>query len=261
MLPKNPTVIIDLCKKMELAVTKKSERVVYEALDKHFDTPKLFESLLHDGMCFERYIEGFLMNSFTSSHKIIVTDWAEPKSPRPITDDPNFPIKSLITLANYALIYNKALSDFVYNSSFDVSIGVMCSHSEFLYHDSRFEGLRRSGSISIAFLGKDIKSAKLEIEKPDFNQEAIRLKALDFKKKLESQCFPLKNGRVFGFYFEERPSCYDRDDFQDVAFKTVSKIFPSIKLFRIPALYTQDYDFEEEEEEIEVPINLHLIGI
>lgn len=252
ILPRNPTVVINLCRYSNLRVTNGSELEIYEALDEYFKTPELFESLPHDKMSAERYIEGFHLNRYTSNHRVIVTNWSDPKSQRPVRNDPNFPIKSMVLLTNTSFTmdgktgiaaYKSVFANFMLGSSFDVSGGILCHDSDFLYHDSEFEGLRPSNGISIAFLGRDIKSAWLKVGDREFSRKSVKLKACDFKKELEeSQCFPVDDGRVLGFYYEGRAESHDKYlGTESFAFTTISKIFPSIKLFRIQLRFSHNF--------------------
>ncbi|XP_074600504.1 uncharacterized protein LOC141854628 isoform X2 [Brevipalpus obovatus] len=248
ILPSHPTLVICLCRRLCPRTEDVSEPEFYEGLDKHFNTQKLFQSLPNDERQYSRFFEGFHLNRYTSDYKVIVTDWSSRRSRRAVTDDPNYPIKSVIILTNQfhgeCADYRAEFNHIVSCSSFDISGGMLC-HSQHLYNDLRFKGLRRSNSISIAFAGRDIKSSMLEIRWSDFNPEEIERKACDFKNQLENQCFPIDDGRVLGFYFEET-NCRDRykEQYKLQMFRTFSEIFPSIKLFKIQVKFNHGCIFE-----------------
>ncbi|XP_074595079.1 uncharacterized protein LOC141850371 [Brevipalpus obovatus] len=148
-------------------------------------------------------IQAFHINRYAADHKVIVTDWSDPKSGKPNLDDSDYPIKSLtyfIKKGNDKL--QKDIEKYFENSGVLVS-GAKFEHTDrisFTTSDDR--RFKFSPAISIAFAGSQVKAAVFDhiIFSQDSICENLLSELENFKQNLD---FKLGGNKVIGFMFFE----------------------------------------------------------
>lgn len=192
-------------------------------------------------------------------HKIIVTDWSNPASIRPELDDPNFPVKTLIYFCQSQKHQDShmcfEIRKFIENSNLNGS-GACFFFSKSFTPISLFtknENERIAMGISIAFLGKDIQSASLQLD--DESTDMIREKLLEFKQHLT---FCTDDERVLAFWFIDR-GILGRFKTGDLAYyphvlKEIKETFPQVTI--VPVMDSFDFGMRKDVRQI-----LHFIRI
>ncbi|XP_074597985.1 uncharacterized protein LOC141852760 [Brevipalpus obovatus] len=197
-------------------------------------------------------IQAFHINRYGADLKVIVTDWYDSKSNKPNLSDPNYPIKSLtyfIKKRNGKL--EKAIEKYVKGSDVIISGAKFENHDQISFNTSGDPKFKFSPAISIAFAGKQVKTAVFD---HTLSKDSIRstfLSAIEnFKQNLD---FPLDDGKVLGFMF-----CINfRHEDLSVLFKTVIwdqlvENLPKVELMGFD-VYTGEFDPQK--------IIIHLIKI
>ncbi|XP_074594951.1 uncharacterized protein LOC141850273 [Brevipalpus obovatus] len=174
------------------------------------------------------YFNSFHVDRYIPGVKIVVTDWSDPQSPRPDASDAEFPIKSVVYLANttafnYDRIDNirKFLKSFEPNVSGGIiEYGWKEHHIPiFLSHPKR-QKYKSASKITVAFTGTEVRSAIHRIK----NWSNVEEKLNEFKQGLD---FPTDNGRMIGFLFDLNLT------FPQELHKKIRSLFPNIQLIRL----------------------------
>ncbi|XP_074601337.1 uncharacterized protein LOC141855278 [Brevipalpus obovatus] len=146
----------------------------------------------------EPYIDAIHINRFASDHKVILTSWFNPESIRPNLDDPEYPVKAFMYFTGW-LDYIHAedyeeIDQFLEGCNFPV-MSCLDICSLFCDNPSKYASLTEPPLFSVAFAGKQIKSAMHFFQKfadeLEFSQQV-----LEFKSSLD---FQTDDGRVLGF--------------------------------------------------------------
>lgn len=172
------------------------------------------------------YSEGIHINRYIPGIKIIVTDWSDPESARPIVNDVDFPIQAVIYLASRRenRPETRMIKEFFVDSMLIFSGGVLCSSKisgpVIFLADPKKGELKPASIITITFAGKDVRSAILPFEFEKGPQLEKQLE--DFKSSLD---FPIDDGRVI--------ASLQGEDGTDGFTLFPSGLLPSVKLIRM----------------------------
>ncbi|XP_074594990.1 uncharacterized protein LOC141850308 [Brevipalpus obovatus] len=156
------------------------------------------------------YIDVIHINRFASDHKVILTNWHDPGSIRPNLDDPEYPVKAFMFVTGH-LVENipedlEEIDQFLEGCSFPV-ISVLNAYSLFCDNQLKCSSHPESPLISVAFAGKQVKSAMHVFHKFadgfEFSQQVLK-----FKSSLD---FQTDDGRVFGFFRKASGNTSDSD--------------------------------------------------
>lgn len=168
------------------------------------------------------------INGPISGLKITVTDWSDLRSPRPNASDPECPIKSVLFFADNLegtekmrrILSTKVKPTFTGGI---IKNGKGEQDSAILLNDSKTCRLHTTKRITIAFAGKEVKSATLQIYR-HYLGPSLEQQLEDFRQSLD---FPIDDGRVVGFFF-------DMDWFEtDSMIPKISTIFANVALVRL----------------------------
>ena len=171
------------------------------------DSNSIQESKDEAGAYTKPHLEAYHINQLISKHKVIITDWCNPKSIRPDLDDPQFPVKSLIyiieddefrkSLTPASIKHLSTINEFVKDRDLTL-LGGFIHETPIHYSNPQENGLfRRTSAISIAFAGKQVKSS-MKVFKKYTDETRFTTGILKFKKSLD---FPTDDNRVLGFMF------------------------------------------------------------
>ncbi|XP_074603368.1 uncharacterized protein LOC141856836 [Brevipalpus obovatus] len=191
--------------------------------------------------CLYSYMNAFLVNSYRSGHKIMISDWADPRSPKPNPNDPENPIKSLIFLISSSetkspyVITGEAYSYLVLMSKFAKYFDIYVTggitnprHRISFSNSSDPDYFQESTAISIAFIGKQVQSSVFKYNQ-DTDMKTFADGLLKFKSAVD---YSTDVPGVFGFIFEENffeKTSKCQKDYHERIFKA----FPCVKFVKI----------------------------
>lgn len=196
------------------------------------------------------FVDAMHISRYSSNHKIIITNWADPHSPRPDFWDENYPIKAIIFLSSGLEFHQPSYGDFFdfieYSYLKEWSGGCLYPIvADIPFIDRDHGEWKYSLGLSLTFAGKDVQSAIFEdIDDPDSDDELndwdvnhvhkpIEVQLEEFKNSLD---FPTDDGRVLGFIFLDRLYEVEFGRFLTIELELVRKFFPKVLFMRFRAI-------------------------
>jgi len=164
-----------------------------------------------------------------SKHKIVFTDWSDPKSFKPDLEDPEYPLKSFIFLLSGKSWRKKVqrIVKFLKPLNIPFSGAVLNSGSQISFKDKEDRHFRFTSAISVAFAGKVIKSAVFSYSYGE-NLLCFKERLLSFKRNLD---FSPDDFSVLGFRFGSDICFLD----EECKHNLISDTFPFVKFVQIYA--------------------------
>ncbi|XP_074595562.1 uncharacterized protein LOC141850750 [Brevipalpus obovatus] len=199
------------------------------------------------------YFDGFHINGYMQGFKTIITDWSDMQSPRPDMEDSEFPIKSVLYLADEYAEHGdrtKTMVKKLQGISKPVIIGGVFygewgNSAPILLRYPSKKGLNPARRITIAFAGRRVKSATHIVDSGLKFEKRLE----DFKRDLP---FPIDN-RVIGFLLDTRKL---QSNYPKNAILTISKLFARVAIIRI-----QMKQILQPPEELDLRMILHLVRL
>ncbi|XP_074593197.1 uncharacterized protein LOC141848949 [Brevipalpus obovatus] len=171
------------------------------------DIPEDSHLLEHLNSYIVPFIDAIHINRYAPDHKVILTNWQDPENMRPNLDDPEYPVKALMFFTGY-LVKNdpeEEIDQFLEEFTSPVMYCDFGYISLFYFNPLEDVGLIESHLISVAFAGKQIKSA-MHVFHKYADQLEFSQQVLEFKNSLD---FRTDDGRVFGFLAHAAGPIYD----------------------------------------------------
>ncbi|XP_074604500.1 uncharacterized protein LOC141857840 [Brevipalpus obovatus] len=180
----------------------------------------------------------FHIEQFAPHHKVIITNWSDPLSSRPILDDPEFPVKTLFyfcqtqndqgdhdcwRVRKFAQEANLSGSGACFNYDHPCSVELVFSSDEKRQYPPKI-----IKCLSVAFAGRNVESASLKLSNE--SPQSARKKLSEFKKNLT---FPTNDRRVFALWFVHHGIDRWNEEFRDtrhyeIFYKLFMEIFPKV---------------------------------